>query len=89
MAPATPQKEIGPHPDDSKMITAGVGRYGPYVKHGKTYANLPKGREVDSVTLDEAIEWINARNEKKAAGGGSFKRRSKKKSPATVGAEDD
>ena len=89
MAPATPQKEIGPHPDDSKMITAGVGRYGPYVKHGKTYANLPKGREIDSVTLDEAIEWINARNEKKAAGGGGFKRRSKKKSPATVGAEDD
>jgi DNA topoisomerase I len=87
-APATPQKEIGPHPDDGKMITAAVGRYGPYVKHGKTYANLPKGREVDSVTLDEAIEWINARNEKKASGGGT-KRRGKKKSPAPVGANDD
>ena len=93
MAPTTPQKEVGPHPDDGKMITAGVGRYGPFVKHGKTYANLPKGREIDSVTLDEAIEWINARNEKVAAGGGSKRRKSSKssskKSPAPVGAEDD
>jgi DNA topoisomerase-1 len=85
-APATPAKEIGPHPDDGKTITAGVGRYGPYVKHGKTYANLPKGREIDSVTLDEAIRWINDRNAKKASGGGGGKRRGKK-APATAEAD--
>lgn len=89
-AAATPQKEIGPHPDDGKMITAGVGRYGPYVKHGKTYANLPKGRGIEDVTLDEAIEWINARNEKVASGGGSKRRsKGKKKAPAPVGADDE
>ncbi|HTY70764.1 MAG TPA: type I DNA topoisomerase [Alphaproteobacteria bacterium] len=94
-APATPQKEIGPHPDDSKMITAGVGRYGPYVKHGKTYANLPKGRGIEDVTLEEAIEWINARNEKMGAGGGSKRRAAskakggKKKAPAPAPADGD
>jgi DNA topoisomerase-1 len=73
-APANPGKEVGVHPDDGKKITAAVGRYGPYVKHGSTYANLPKGREIDSVTLEEAIEWIAARNAKKAEGGGGRKR---------------
>jgi DNA topoisomerase-1 len=95
--PAAPQKEVGPHPDDGKMITASVGRYGPYVKHGKTYANLPKGREIESVTLEEAIEWINARNAKVASGEVGGKRKGKgiakkagkgKKSPETVGADD-
>src|SRR5690606_30519958 len=33
-------REVGPHPDDGKMIAAGVGRFGPYVKHGKVYASL-------------------------------------------------
>ena len=93
-APAAPQKEIGTHPDDGKMITAGVGRYGPYVKHGKTYANLPKGRGIEDVTLDEAVEWINARNEKMGSGGGSKRKapgktKGKKKTPAPVGAHDE
>jgi DNA topoisomerase-1 len=88
-APAS-QREIGAHPDDGKMITAAVGRYGPYVKHGSTYANLPKGREVESVTLEEAIRWIADRNEKKAAGGGSKKRgKSSKKKAAPADADAD
>src|SRR5437588_7941964 len=33
-------REVGKHPDDGEPILAGVGRFGPYVQHGKTYANL-------------------------------------------------
>ncbi|MBL8835421.1 MAG: type I DNA topoisomerase [Alphaproteobacteria bacterium] len=60
-APATPQRAVGNHPDDGKPITAGTGRYGPFVKHGKIYANLPKDRSPDEVTLDEAVALINER----------------------------
>ncbi len=85
---ANPGKELGAHPTDGKKITAAVGRYGPYVKHGSTYANLPKGREIDSVTLEEAIEWIAARNAKVAEnGGGKKKPRGKKKAPAAADAD--
>jgi DNA topoisomerase-1 len=59
--PATPERALGAHPDDAKPVTAGTGRYGPYVKHGKVYANLPKDRSPDEVTLDEAVTLIAER----------------------------
>ncbi len=37
-------RTIGKHPDDGEDIIAGVGRFGPYVKHGKTYANIDAER---------------------------------------------
>ncbi len=60
-----PSREIGLHPDDGKLIAAGIGRYGPYVKHGAIYANLPKGRTIEEVTLDEAVALITERAARK------------------------
>ena len=40
------------------MITAGAGRYGPFVKVGRTYASLPKDVAVEDVTLEQAIELL-------------------------------
>ncbi len=37
-------REVGPHPEDGGMILAGIGRYGPYVQHDGTYANLAERR---------------------------------------------
>ena len=51
-------REIGPHPDDGEMIEAGIGRYGPYVKHGRVYANLPEVEEVFTVGLNRAVDLI-------------------------------
>ena len=39
-------REVGMHPEDGEPIIAGIGRFGPYVQHGKTYANLEAGDEV-------------------------------------------
>ncbi|MCW5773560.1 MAG: type I DNA topoisomerase [Rhodospirillaceae bacterium] len=59
-----PEREVGVHPTLGETITAAVGRYGPYVRLGKTYANLPQGTTPETVTLDEAVPLIDARIEK-------------------------
>ncbi len=51
-------REIGPHPEDGEMITAAIGRFGPYVKHGKTYANLPNVDDVFTIGLNHAVTLI-------------------------------
>ena len=51
-------REIGIHTDDGEPIVAGIGRFGPYVKHGKTYANLEAGDDVLSIGLNRAITLI-------------------------------
>ncbi|MGD9799956.1 MAG: type I DNA topoisomerase, partial [Parvularculaceae bacterium] len=48
-------RQIGPHPEDGEMIEAGLGRFGPFVKHGKTYANLPSIEDVFEVGLNRAV----------------------------------
>ncbi|GGD05256.1 type I DNA topoisomerase [Aquisalinus flavus] len=51
-------REVGPHPEDGEMIEAAIGRYGPYIKHGKTYANLPTADEVFEIGLNRAVTVI-------------------------------
>ncbi|MGB6230488.1 MAG: type I DNA topoisomerase [Litorimonas sp.] len=56
-------REIGPHPEDKEPIKAGIGRYGPYVVHGRTFASLDNVEEVWDVGLNRAVTLIE---EKKA-----------------------
>jgi DNA topoisomerase-1 len=58
-------REVGKHPDDGEPILAGVGRFGPYVQHGKVYANLTPDEDVLNVGLNRAVTLIE---EKKAKG---------------------
>src|SRR2546423_755182 len=51
-------REIGMHPESGEAITAGLGRFGPFVKHQKTYASLEAGDEVFDVGLNRAITLI-------------------------------
>ncbi|MEM9394935.1 MAG: type I DNA topoisomerase [Pseudomonadota bacterium] len=51
-------REIGAHPEDGEMVEAGIGRYGPYVKHGRVYANLPDVGEVFTVGMNRAVEVL-------------------------------
>ena len=59
-------REVGKHPEDGETILAGIGRYGPYVQHGSTYANLPEAEEVFDVGLNRAVTLLA---EKRAGGG--------------------
>ncbi len=60
-------REIGPHPDDGEMIEAGIGRYGPFVKHGRVYANIKEVDEVFTIGMNRAVELLA----QKAAGRGA------------------
>lgn len=55
---ATPLRELGPHPEDGEMVAIFEGRYGPYVKHGKVLATVPKDRPIEQVTLEESLRWL-------------------------------
>ncbi len=51
-------REVGTHPEDGAPVEAGIGRYGPYVKHGRTYASLEKGDDVLRVGMNRAMELL-------------------------------
>jgi DNA topoisomerase-1 len=51
-------REVGISPEDGEQILAGVGRFGPYVKHGKVYASLEEGDDVLTVGLNRAMHLI-------------------------------
>jgi DNA topoisomerase I len=59
-------REVGLHPETGKPITAGLGRYGPFILHDGTYANLGSLEEVFSIGINRAVVLLA----EKAAGGG-------------------
>jgi DNA topoisomerase-1 len=56
---------LGEHPDLGGPVTQHDGRYGPYVKHGKINATLPSTSDPGTIALEEAVELLKARAEKK------------------------
>ncbi len=73
---AKPLRVLGKHPDDDADVALYKGQYGPYVKHGKINATLPKDASIDSFTLEEALPLLAAKAEK----GGKKKKPAKKAS---------
>jgi DNA topoisomerase-1 len=59
-------REVGRHPETGEPILAGIGRYGPYVQHGKTYASLESVEDALTIGLNRAVAVLA---EKKASGG--------------------
>ena len=79
-------KELGEHPQAGGKVEVLNGRYGPYITHNKVNANVPRGREPESMTLDEAILLLA---ERAASGGGGGKSRfGKAKSKAKSASSD-
>jgi DNA topoisomerase-1 len=57
-------REVAKHPETGEPILAGIGRYGPYVQHGRTYANLETSDDVLQIGANRAIDLIVARETK-------------------------
>ena len=58
-------REVGKHTEDGEPIVAGIGRFGPYVQHGRTFATLTTGDDVLTIGLNRAVTLIE---EKRAKG---------------------
>ncbi|WP_343314284.1 type I DNA topoisomerase [Brucella sp. BE17] len=61
-------RDVGQHPETGKMITASIGRYGPYVAHDGTFANLENAEEVFSVGINRAVSVIADKQSKGGRG---------------------
>ncbi|MCH8496133.1 MAG: DNA topoisomerase I, partial [Balneolales bacterium] len=55
---STALKELGPHPTTGENVSVMTGRYGPYIKYGKTNVSVPKGVEPEDLTMDQALGYI-------------------------------
>jgi DNA topoisomerase-1 len=85
-----PIREIGPHPDDQAPVQIFDGKFGPYVKHGAVNATIPKERDPQTLTMEEAVTLLAeraARGPSKGRGRGRGAKAAKtpvaKKAPAT------
>jgi DNA topoisomerase-1 len=61
-------REVAKHPTTGEPIIVNIGRYGPYVQHAKTYANISNDDDILTIGANRAIDLIV---EKESGGGGS------------------
>ncbi|MEQ8964590.1 MAG: type I DNA topoisomerase [Azospirillaceae bacterium] len=85
-AAATPLRELGEKAGESYTLHS--GRFGPYVKAGKTNATLPKSEDPEALTLERAVEIVEAKRARdggkgsKTGGGKGGAKAPAKKAPA-------
>lgn len=63
-------RQIGPHPEDGEVVEAGIGRYGPFVKHGRIYANIKEVNDVFTIGMNRAVEELARKAATNGARGG-------------------
>jgi DNA topoisomerase-1 len=79
---AEPLKVLGEHPKEKGEVAVYDGRYGPYVKHGKINATLPKDADPKTITMEEAVDLIAAKAKKPTKKKAAKKKPAKKKTAA-------
>jgi DNA topoisomerase-1 len=58
-------RDIGAHPETGKPISAGIGRFGPYVKHDGLYKSLPRDENILTIGLNRAVVLIAEAKQKR------------------------
>ncbi|MGD0103462.1 MAG: type I DNA topoisomerase [Rhodopila sp.] len=80
-------RTIGPHPRDKDLVSVRKGRFGPYVQHGKTVANLPRGVAMEDLTLDQAVALLAEKGKALKPKGAAARRKGKAPAKAAATAE--
>ena len=55
---------IGKHPETGKDISAGIGRYGPYLKYDINFISIPADETVINIGLNHAVVLIGENSDK-------------------------
>jgi DNA topoisomerase-1 len=71
LALLTLPRDIGTHPETGTKILAGIGRFGPYLKHGDLFKSIPAGDDVLTIGLNRAVVLLA--EPKKGRGGQAVK----------------
>ncbi len=58
---------LGNDPKTNEVIEASIGRFGPYVKRGRTFASLPPDDDVLTIDLGRALALLGSAKEKPSA----------------------
>jgi DNA topoisomerase-1 len=67
-------REVGAHPETGELITANIGRFGPYLKMGAKSKNLTEGDELLTIGLNRAVVLLaEAQPGRRGGGGGAGK----------------
>lgn len=57
-------RDVGKHPESGKMISAGLGRYGPFILHDGTYANVESIEDVFTIGINRAVSVLAEKQSK-------------------------
>jgi len=58
---AEPLRSLGAHPEDQKPVEIFNGPYGHYIKHGTLNASIPKDEDIETITIEKALELLEAK----------------------------
>jgi DNA topoisomerase I len=67
-------RPLGAHPADGQPVEVRKGRFGPYAQHGNRVANLPRNVEMETVTLDQAVQLLAEKGKELAPKGAKARR---------------
>lgn len=78
-------RSLGTHPSSGQEIQAGIGRFGPYLKHGDAYKNIPPDDDVLTIGLNRAVVLLGDGPVKKAVAGRELGNHPKDGKPISIG----
>ncbi len=71
-------RALGGHPKDKVPVVVKKGRFGPYIQHGNVVANVPRGTEMEDVTLEDAVTLLAERGKPLKARGAAARKPARK-----------
>nr|HRC87825.1 topoisomerase C-terminal repeat-containing protein [Thermoanaerobaculia bacterium] len=60
-------RQLGRHPESGEEVCSGLGRFGPYLKHGDEYRNLGSWQQACEIELSEAVELLAQPKQRRGA----------------------